>query len=449
MNNTGDSLFQAKWSRTNSVSTDPNEQKFIDANPNQRNVRERYTYYYTVVDIEKIINEWKNHSPSSGISIKHQIHQIPNADLYKLLPSNQIGNIHQLTISWGRVSAPKRALFVGGTHAREVASVSAMIAFVDWLLENNQGIASKILERWTIDVVLLMNPLGYYIDNSQTVLNGNELVNKAGIYHRKNDRGIKQLSRPRSVQPVFDLDEVVQKGDCGADIPSLLSHGSERGDDGEVGVDLNRNSGMDFWCDGKRSNGWVSTGRGETYPGPSANSEPEIQIFQKIFALVNPNLFITLHGFGNLIVTSDVYDDTHRMNQEQLHKLKQSGLRFDRRKSVASPYTLTQLLGDLPFFQKITQDVKVWRNSNTREINEKINFPLEVCPLGAATGDMTFWSYCWRAKMLSTTPTPTPYVGFTLELGNERQDLFYPNKYQMIDVIHNSRTILTNALNTM
>ena len=134
------------------------------------------------------------------------------------------------------------------------------------------------------------------------------------------------------------------------------------------------------------------------------------------------------------------------MTQEQRAHLQSSNLHLSKRNSVKSPYTLSKLVGDFPFFQEITQDIKTWqvtskRDGESRATGEKIDFPLEVCPLGTATGDMTFWSYCWKQQQQQK-----PYLGFTLELGNKDCDLFYPNKYQMIDIIHNSRSILVNAL---
>lgn len=449
-NPSGLNLFETKWQRNNLVSTDYNESKFISNNGHSfvgRVVPEKYTYYYHTLEIVEIIRDWTNKFDF----IKHQSYQIGNdkdiPDLVRLVPidlGNKINKIHRLTIVKNN-NCSKKALLVAGTHAREVASVTSLIAYIDHILNNNPD---NILEQWKLDVILLLNPLGYFIDNNRTyqTVNG-DIHNKEGIYHRKNDRNLRNFNLSRTIEPV-ELNQPRMlnnnSGDCGAEIPSQIEqiHDQPRGNlFTDIGVDLNRNSGMDFILNGLKYNGWVGGGTGEINPGTKANSEREIQIFQKIFQDVNPDLFITIHGYGNLIVTSDVYDDSKTMDINLKRMQHVYGLKMNQRNNVPSCYHLSQLIKDTPFYQKIIKSVN-YNDNKPRVAGDKINFPLEVSPLGTATGDMTYWSYCYYYNQKRTRP----YCGFTLELGCNNEDRFYPNKYQMIDIVYNAFTVIQNAL---
>jgi hypothetical protein len=437
-------LFDEKWSANRIVGTDYRETRFEDRQLSfdlDRGVPQKYTYYYHTLEINRIVDNWVRSHPSD-IKLTHQSIPLPGScDLLKIVDrsiAKEIGQVHHLTIT-GTGDNPKRktALLVAGTHAREVASVTSLIAYVDQLLFRDSELNQQILHDWIIHVVPLLNPLGYYIDNNRTVRDARgEIHNSPGIYHRKNDRGIRRLNlgqRPREVN--WGNDE--PSGDCGAHVRSQTRRLFGFG---EIGVDLNRNSGKDFRFRGKTANGWQSTGRGETYPGPSQNSEPEIKAFQQLFGKIEPNLFITIHGYGNMIVTSDVYDDRAAMSGQERLQMSVKGITMDPGSSVPSAYLLSDLVADSPFYKSLNDPIS---ETDRRITGERIEFPLKVSPLGTATGDMTYWSYV--AKKASKNKAP--YCGFTLELGSSTSDRFYPNRYQMIDIVYNAWTVITNSFN--
>ena len=446
---TGVNLFWSKWQRKNLVETSYDETKFIDKPSGKafvgRVVPERYTYYYHTLEIEYIVQDWKTRCPPN-VRLTSKVYRIGSdtdvPDLVKLVPAAlgaKIDKIYLLTIESKVKNPTKKALFISGTHAREPAGVTSLIAYIDYIISTPDN---KALDNWSLNVVLLMNPLGYFIDNNRTYQLKKEINNVEGVYHRKNDRNIKvfnlaKLKDPVAISRVVHR-EVQERGRCGADIPSKLElvHSQPRAV-GIVGVDLNRNSGMEFQLNGKKYTGWVKLLDREVYSGTEANSERETQIFQQIFREVSPDLFITIHSYGNMIVTSDVYDDGAQQQQQVI--------KFNKANNVPSCYTLSGLIRDIPFYQGIVKDIKIKDVSlGKRSTGEYVRFPMEVSPLGTATGDMTFWSYCYYQNQKRTKP----YCGFTLELGSNGEDGFYPDKYQMIDIVCNAFTILQNSLNT-
>jgi hypothetical protein len=430
-------LLGDKWNRTSLVATNSGESEFIYNSQSERRVMERFTYYYHSLEVWPIIQEWLR-SPPKGMDLSVKKYPIAQADLFQVIPEStaaQLREIFCLKIRRTGSTPQYRALFVAGTHAREAATLPTLLNFADRLLANHQD-SQQYLDQWEINLVFLVNPLGHYIDNHRVATQGSNLENVPGNYHRKNDRGITSLNL--SSYPKRQKVPSVHSGGCGDDVPSLIGQGR-----GEVGVDLNRNLGENFQFEGRSSNYWSSSGSGETYPGPSPNSEKESKIFQQIFSDIDPHLFITVHSYGNMIVTSDVYDDSPSMSASLKQKASQYRLSMKSYHSVPSLYRFSNVVEDYPYYQSVTRGTLLrHRDPRRRGIGELVNFPSQVCPLGTARGEMTHWAY---VRKHNQSPGQ-PFNAFTLELGTSGSDGFYPNKYEMIDIVFNGWNLLLKSL---
>ena len=152
-------------------------------------------------------------------------------------------------------------LYTALHHAREPSSVSQMIYYMWYLLENyNSNPEVKYLVNNTeMYFVPCVNPDGY-IYNEVTMPNG------GGLW-RKNRR---------------------------------------KNADGSFGVDLNRNYGF-YW--GKDDIGSSPTPKSETYRGPSAFSEPETQIVKEFCEAHKFVAADNYHTYGNLLIYPWSYSD--------------------------------------------------------------------------------------------------------------------------------------------
>jgi carboxypeptidase T len=139
-------------------------------------------------------------------------------------------------------------------HAREAASLSQIIMYMYYLLEN-YGINEEVtylVDHTEMYFVPMINPDGYY-RNQTTNPNG-------GGMWRKNRR------------------------DNG---------------DGTFGVDLNRNYGYAFAYD---NNGSSPNTNSDTYRGPSAFSEPETQAIKWLCEHINFDVALNYHTYGDLLI---------------------------------------------------------------------------------------------------------------------------------------------------
>lgn len=169
------------------------------------------------------------------------------------------------------VSVPA-ALFVGGHHAREHLSVEVPLALVNHLIEQyrlqNPRVVS-ILNTREIFIVPMLNSDGAEFD----------IATGKYISWRKN-------RRPNS--------------------------------DGSYGVDLNRNYDL-----GWGTTGSSSSGRSDTYMGPSPFSEPETIAFRKfIESHKNISSMVSYHTFGRRILWPWSYDDSDIPNSKDLDVFK-------------------------------------------------------------------------------------------------------------------------------
>ncbi len=149
-----------------------------------------------------------------------------------------------------KVTANKpSAMFLGGEHAREIANPELLMRFATQLLEGygTDPEATALLDTRNIDLVPIMNP-----DGHATIERGYTKQPSGSVMHRKN------TSTPK-------------------------------------GTDLNRN--YDFHWGGP---GASSNPGSDTYRGPSAASEPEVQAVQRHVESTRPGIFIDWHSFSKL-----------------------------------------------------------------------------------------------------------------------------------------------------
>jgi carboxypeptidase T len=147
-------------------------------------------------------------------------------------------------------------------HAREPASLSQMIFYLWYLLENyaTDPEAKFLLNNTALYFVPCVNPDGY-IHNESLATNG------GGLW-RKNQR---------------------------------------KNADGTVGVDLNRNYGFKW---GHSDNGSSPVTSSETYRGTAAFSEPETELLRRFTNSRRFQMAMNYHTFGNLLIYPWAYNDT-------------------------------------------------------------------------------------------------------------------------------------------
>ncbi len=189
-----------------------------------------------------------------------------------LITTRQIINPSDLThqgrpIYWVRISdnadtdeAEPEAFYNALHHAREPLSLSQLIYFMWYLLENYGSDAniSALLDRSELYFVPMINPDGY-------IYNENNNPNGGGMW-RKNRR----------------------------------NNGN-----GTFGVDLNRNYGYNWAFNNQGSSGNSSS---DTYRGPSAFSEPETRNIRDFSEAHDFKVCFNYHTYGNSIVYPWAYN---------------------------------------------------------------------------------------------------------------------------------------------
>ncbi len=145
-------------------------------------------------------------------------------------------------------------LYNAAHHAREPASVSQLIMYMYYLLENynSKPEIKYLVDNLELYFVPMVNPDGY-VYNQTTNPNG-------GGMWRKNRRDSQ---------------------------------------DGEYGVDLNRNYGYNW---GYNSAGSSANTGSDTYRGPSAFSEPETQNIRTLCNAHQFKMVLNYHTYGNLLI---------------------------------------------------------------------------------------------------------------------------------------------------
>lgn len=170
---------------------------------------------------------------------------------------SHLGNpIYSMTITSPAnpgVNKPQ-VLYTALHHAREPASLSQLIYYMYYLLENygTDTEVTYLLDNAELVFVPCVNPDGY-LRNQQTNANGGGMWRK----NRRNNGG------------------------------------------GEFGVDLNRNYGYNWGYD---DNGSSPNTNSDTYRGPSGFSEPETQAIEYLCLNNDFKVAVNHHTYGNLLV---------------------------------------------------------------------------------------------------------------------------------------------------
>ncbi len=183
-------------------------------------------------------------------------------------------DLNVLVITNEAVPGPKPAFFLmAAIHAREYTTAELATRYAEYLV-TNYGLdpdVTWLLDNFEVHILPQANPDG-------------RLIAETGVYQRKN-------TNPNSFS-------------CGVANTPYSDHS---------GVDLNRNANW-HWDTAGTSNYECA----ETYPGPSAASEPEIQAIQNYLIGLFPDqrgpglndaapadaagLLITLHSYGQLVL---------------------------------------------------------------------------------------------------------------------------------------------------
>jgi len=153
-------------------------------------------------------------------------------------------------------------LYTALHHAREPNSLSQMIFYMWYLLENYEqdSEVQYLVDNTEMFFIPIVNPDGYMINE--------EIAPNGGGLHRKNAR--------------------------------LDDNGNESG------VDLNRNYGF-FW--GYDDFGSSPEQDRQTYRGPEAFSEPETQAVRDLCEANNFEIALNYHTYGNLLIHPWGYED--------------------------------------------------------------------------------------------------------------------------------------------
>ena len=185
--------------------------------------------------------------------------------------------------------AEPELLFTGLTHARESGGATALLYFIEWLVnsytaENSEAVF--LVDNREIYFVPIMNPDGLAINDSIAPAGG-------GLW-RKN-------ARDNDNSGVF-----------------------ERSNDG---VDLNRNFGYKWGpgFGGSSENPWSAT-----YRGVSAASEPEIQGLQNFVGSREFSLAFNYHAYGDLLIWPWGYLDSETNESTVFRELGENLSEFNK-----------------------------------------------------------------------------------------------------------------------
>ncbi|MEN3332135.1 MAG: hypothetical protein V7641_1500, partial [Blastocatellia bacterium] len=174
-----------------------------------------------------------------------------------------------------QIAGPKPTFFLmAAIHARELTTSELALRFIDYLLTNygTDGDVTWLLDEHKIVVVPVANPDG-------------RVIAESGFFQRKNTNN-------------------TYGGGCSN--PPTVSN--------QYGVDLNRNSDFKWGTVNPPSEPRC----GQTYPGPTAASEPEIIALENLVRSLFPDqrgpldtdaapltatgMFLTLHSYSNLVL---------------------------------------------------------------------------------------------------------------------------------------------------
>ncbi|MFN8575428.1 MAG: M14 family zinc carboxypeptidase [Candidatus Sericytochromatia bacterium] len=173
----------------------------------------------------------------------------PNNDIWCMTITNKDKN----------KSAKPASMFIGGMHARELAPPEIMFKLAETLITNygKDAAITELVDTRDINIIPMVN------------VDGRIQVEKGNNWQRKN------------------------------------THGS--------GVDLNRNFDSHWNYQGLNvPSSWIggdASPSSETYSGPSAASEPEVQAVQNFYNTKKLNMVLDMHSYGEMFFWPVGYSD--------------------------------------------------------------------------------------------------------------------------------------------
>lgn len=203
--------------------------------------------FYTYEEMNRAIALMK-------VKYPHIISDLTPIEPYKTYNGNKI-NWVRISNSPNKRQNKPQILFTALHHAREPMSLSQMIFYMWYLLENYEKdpVATSIINNTELYFVPCVNPDGYQINNT----------------NQPNGGGMWRKNAFRNQSGVL------------------------------TGVDLNRNYGYQWGYDNEGSSPNPSS---EVYRGPSAFSEPETQAMSSFISANNFVLALNYHSHGNYLV---------------------------------------------------------------------------------------------------------------------------------------------------
>lgn len=285
-----------------------------------------------------------------------------------LITLSSIGNTYENNIipllimsSSNKEAKPKSSILINGMHhAREAASMMMNLYIILHLVSAPNFILEELLSKTTIYFIPIVNIDGYKLI-SEIYKNTNNIEK---CYIRKN-------RRPHD---------------------TVKCRKNE-----EIGVDLNRNYGVEFGIDNEGSSNRPCS---EDYRGAGPFSEPETQAIKKFFE-EHPEIKIAInyHTFGNLVITP--YNCYTNEKSDKL--LKENYPLF------------------FEFYKEFEKEANYPHNFLFGNGDKTIKYK--------ANGDASDWMLHER-KALSFSP----------ELGNGEKvsDTFFPNKSLTFDILQSN-----------
>ena len=426
-----------KWNRTRLVWTDKKEQKLSYKTPaSGKNVLERYVYYYSYDNVEKLLHTVFAQRPTVTIE--------PLGSITRFDKTYQMSVVHVTNPSVS-TTEKKHILFMGVIHAREPVSLNVNLAYLDQLSANTNNAFTDVLTNSVAHFILLVNPCGYELDRARCVADkgAKYFRNQPGRMYRKNGHCV--TKKEHQILAAYTT----------GDVPATEN----------FGVDLNRNFGavpgyvpdlykMDLTQDAQtlsarydlelatvqaiqalsdrkaqfarlQTHGlWGLDDLGsspnpldDTYRGTSPNSEIETQYVEKVMMDYPLCAHVMHHAYGNLILQANRPRVVHG----------RAYLTAFTRACTAECKTMAEhlvVIGDSNDGLRTSRDLR----------SDRLTYSLADDSIGYPTnGNTDDFGYLVHAARHSKVP----YIGVTVETGNGVTDLFYPSVCEMIDLVAN------------
>ncbi len=247
-----------------------------------------------------------------------------------------------------------QVLYTALHHAREPASMSQMLFFMWYLLENynHNPEIKKLVDSRQLVFVPCVNPDGYFY---------NQTTNPSGFGYWRKNRSRNQIG---------------------------------------YGVDLNRNYGFQW---GYNDIGSSNNGESENYRGESAFSEPETQAIRQLCLNNNFKIALNYHSFGNILIIPWGYNDSKTKDDQQYAALAKEFTKYNSFTVGTALSTLNYQVNGVSddwMYGEVNSKNKIF--SLTPEVGESF-WPdrSEISEINQSTQHMNF-AAAWNAGSVAT-----------------------------------------------